>query len=236
MLFLQLVENDLKKYFSLAISVDCAVFGFDDDDLKILLIERGEDPYDGYWALPGNLVSKDENINSAVDRVLLELTGLEDIYFDQVKTFGEVDRHPLGRVITIAYNSLVKISDYKLNPSSFANEAKWISVSKAKNLAFDHKEILNACLDKLQKSVRVKPIGFELLPKQFTLSVLQSLYEAILNVELDKRNFRKKILQMNFLKDTGILQQNVSHRPAKLFEFDENKYKMLIEKGFHFEV
>lgn len=230
------MKNELKKYYSLAVSVDCAVFGFDDDDLKILLIERGEEPYSGYWALPGNLVSLDENINAAVDRVLFELTGLKDIYFDQVKTFGKVDRHPDGRVITIAYNTLVKISDYKLNPSSFANEAKWISISKAKNLAFDHKEILDACLDKLQRSVRVKPIGFELLPKQFTLTELQSLYEAILNVELDKRNFRKKILQMNFLKDTNILQQNVSHRPAKLFEFDENKYKSLIDKGFHFEV
>lgn len=225
-----------KEFFKLAVSVDCVVFGFDDDDLKILLIERGEDPYKGYWALPGDLVSIDEEIDTAVNRVLFDLTGLKDIYFDQVQTFGKVDRHPQGRVFTVAYNTLVKISDYKLNPSSFATEAKWISVSKATNLAFDHKEILQSCLDELRRSIKSKPIGFELLPELFTLSELQSLYEAILNVELDKRNFRKKILQMNFLKDTNTIQQNVSHRPAKLFEFDENSYKLLIEKGFHFEI
>ena len=224
------------EYFKIAISVDCVVFGFDEEDLKILLIERGEEPFDGFWALPGDLVKPDEDLDGAVNRVLLELTGLKDVYFDQVHSFGEVDRHPLGRVITVAYNTLIKISDYKLNPSSFAKEAKWISVSKAINLAFDHKNILNKCLETLRKSIRVKPVGFELLPSQFTLTQLQSLYEAILEVELDKRNFRKKILQMNFLKDTGEMQQNVSHRPAKLFEFDEVRYKKLIKEGFNFEI
>lgn len=230
------MEHLGKEFFKLAVSVDCVVFGFDDDDLKILLIERGEDPFKGFWALPGNLVAPDENLNDSVNRVLLELTGLKDIYFDQVHTFGEVDRHPQGRVLTIAYNTLVKISDYKLNPSSFAKEAKWISVSKAKNLAFDHKNILKKCFDELKRSVRTKPIGFELLPKQFTLSELQTLYEVILEVTLDKRNFRKKILQMNFLLDTDILQENVSHRPAKLYEFDEIKYKKLTDRGFNFEI
>lgn len=230
------MEHIGKEFFKLAVSVDCVVFGFDDDDLKILLIERGEDPFKGFWALPGNLVAPDENLDDSVNRVLLELTGLKDIYFDQVYTFGEVKRHPQGRVLTIAYNTLVKISDYKLNPSSFANEAKWISVSKAKNLAFDHKNILDVCLEELRRSIRVKPIGFELLPKHFTLTELQSLYEAIVNVTLDKRNFRKKILQMDFLKDTKIMQQNVSHRPAKLYEFDEERYNSLVKKGFHFEI
>lgn len=225
-----------KNFFSLAVSVDCAVFGFDDDDLKILLIERGEEPFNGFWALPGNLVAPNENLDNAVNRVLFELTGLKDLYFDQVRAFGKINRHPQGRVITIAYNTLVKISDYKLNPSSFATEAKWISVSKAKKLAFDHNKILKSCLEELQRSVRVKPIGFELLPKHFTLTELQSLYEAILRVTLDKRNFRKKILQMDFLKDTNTMQQNVSHRPAKLYEFDEKRYNSLIKKGFNFEV
>lgn len=225
-----------EEYFKFAVSVDCVVFGFDNDDLKILLIERGQNPFKGYWALPGNLVSPSENLDVAVNRVLFELTGLKDLYFHQVNTFGDINRHPQGRVVTVAYNTLVKISDYKLNPSSFANEAKWISVSKATNLGFDHKEILNSCLNELRRSVKVKPIGFELLPQLFTLSELQSLYEAILNVELDKRNFRKKILQMNFLKDTDTMQQNVSHRPAKLYEFDEKKYNLLKEKGFNFEI
>lgn len=230
------VLESLKKYYSLAISVDCVVFGFDEEGLKILLIERGEDPFKGFWALPGNLVAPDEDLKTSVHRVAKELTGLENLYFEQVEAFGSVDRHPDGRVITVAYYTLVKISDYKLNPSSFANEANWFSISKINKLAFDHKEILHSCFKRLKKSVRVKPIGFELLPKQFTLSELQSLYEAILEVELDKRNFRKKILLMDFLKDTKILQQNVSHRPAKLYEFDEIKYNKLIESGFLFEL
>ena len=230
------MKEELKKYYTLAVSVDCVVFGFDEEGLKILLIERGEEPFEGYWALPGNLVSPDEDLISSVNRVNKELTGIENLYFEQVEAFGSVDRHPDGRVITVAYYTLVKISDYKLNPSSFANEAKWFNLSKVSKLAFDHKEILASCFEKLKKSVRIKPIGFELLPKQFTLSELQNLYEAILEVELDKRNFRKKILQMDFLKDTNTLQQNVSHRPAKLYEFDEIKYKSLIEGGFLFEV
>jgi 8-oxo-dGTP diphosphatase len=229
------LNEELKKYFTLAVSIDCVVFGFDGSELKVLLIERSEDPYKGMWALPGNLLSPQKDLNSSVNKVLFELTGLSDLYFEQVETFGEVKRHPFGRVLTVSYYTLVKISDYKLNPSSFAAEAKWFEISKVKKLAFDHNMILKSCFGRLQKSVRIKPIGFELLPPLFTLSELQALYESILGLELDKRNFRKKILQMNFLNDTGSMQQNVSHRPAKLFEFDERKYNHLINNGFNFE-
>lgn len=230
------MKNELKKYFTLALSIDCVVFGFDGEDLKVLLIERGEEPFKDKWALPGNLLSPDKDLNSSVNKVLFDLTGLSDLYFEQVETFGEIDRHPLGRVLTTCYYTLVKISDYKLNPSSFASEAKWFSVSKVKNLAFDHNKILSTAFQRLKKSVRIKPIGFELLPPHFTLSELQALYESILGLELDKRNFRKKILHMNFLRDTENMQQNVSHRPAKLFEFDEKKYNELKNKGFNFEL
>ena len=217
-------------------SIDCVVFGFDGEDLKVLLIERNEEPYKDFWALPGDLLSPYEDLNSSVNKVLKDLTGLTGLYFEQVETFGEVDRHPLGRVITTSYYTLVKISDYKLNPSSFAAEAKWFSIKNIKDLAFDHNKILRTCFNQLKKSVRIKPIGFELLPPHFTLTELQSLYEAILGIELDKRNFRKKILQMNFLIDTGNMQENVSHRPAKLFEFDEKKYNELKNSGFNFEL
>ncbi|MCB0760029.1 MAG: NUDIX hydrolase [Flavobacteriales bacterium] len=231
-----MVEAHLQKYFSFAFSIDCVVFGFDGNDLKVLLIERGEDPFNGYWALPGDLVAPDEDLEVSVNRVLKELTGLSNLYFEQVETFGEVDRHPLGRVLTTGYYTLVKISDYQLNPSSFASEARWFKVSDAVNLAFDHNKILDSCVSRLQKSVRTRPIGFELLPPSFTLTELQGLYEAILNIKLDIRNFRKKILQMHFLKETGNLQENVSHRPAKLYQFDEEQYNLLKSKGFNFEV
>jgi 8-oxo-dGTP diphosphatase len=238
----QLFENtsimnaSLKEYFTMALSVDCVVFGFDDEGLKVLLIERSADPFNGYWALPGDLVHPNKDLKESVNEVLYNLTGLSDLYFEQVETFGEVKRHPFGRVITASYYTLVKISDYKLNPSSFAKEAQWILLSDVGQLAFDHNSILNSCLNRLMTSVRINPIGFELLPKMFTLSELQSLYEAILGETLDTRNFRKKVAKMNILKDTKKTQKSVSHRPAKLFSFDEEKYYQLKKTGFNFEL
>ena len=229
------MEEQLKKYFTLAFSIDCVVFGFDGSDLKVLLIERGAQPYEDFWALPGDLVHPEEDLSASVNRVLKDLTGLSNLFFEQVETFGKVERHPLGRVLTTGYYTLVKISDYQLNPSSFASEAKWFNVKNVKELAFDHNEILDSCFRQLQKTVRIQPIGFELLPPHFTLTELQTLYEAILGLKMDTRNFRKKILQMKFLKETGKLQENVSHRPAKLFEFDKAKYDSLKSKGFNFE-
>ncbi len=220
----------------LSLSVDSVIFGFDDEELKILLIKRGEDPYNNMWALPGDLARLDEHLDASVARVLKELTGLSDVFMEQVKTFGDLGRHPLGRVVTVAYYSLIKISDYNLNPSSFATEARWHSVTKVSELAFDHNRILAACKERLQQSVRVRPIGFELLPRFFTLRELQSLYQAVLQQQFDTRNFRKKILSMNLLQDTGNLQSSVSHRPAKLFQFDEERYQMLKSKGLVFEL
>lgn len=230
------MNESLRKYFSFAVSIDCVVFGFDGEDLKVLLIERSSDPYKDYWALPGDLLEPEKDLNSSVNKVLKDLTGLNGLYFEQVETFGETDRHPLGRVITTSYYTLVKVSDYELNPASFAAEAKWFSIDKIGQLAFDHNKILNSCIDQLKRSVRVKPIGFELIPQQFTITELQKLYEAVYGVELDKRNFRKKIFQMDFLINTGLMQENVSHRPAKLFEFDEKRYVELKKRGFNFEI
>ena len=214
------------------------IFGFDEGDLKVLLIKRGAHLFQGMWSLPGDLVYPNEDLETAANRVLEELTGLKKVYLEQVHTFGAVDRHPLGRVITVAYFSLVKISDFPLMPASWAEKAKWHSVAHAQKmeLAFDHSEILNTCFNALKQRVKTRPVGFELLPPKFTLTQLQHLYEAVLRSRLDKRNFRKKILSMNLLEDKEELQEGVPHRPAKLYQFDKRKYHEFEAEGFVFEL
>ena len=224
------------EYVKTAISVDNVIFGFDEGDLKVLLIKRGAAPYDGMWALPGDLVNPKEDIDAACTRVLSELTGIQNVFLEQVHTFGRVDRHPLGRVITVAYIALIKIADYQLTPASFAQQASWHSFSRVGDLAFDHNEILTACYYALRQKVRIKPIGFELLPERFTLTQLQHLYEAVLETDLDKRNFRKKITSMTLLTVTFETQDNVSHRPAKLYQFDKSRYKQFVTNGFIFDI
>lgn len=226
----------LDNFFKSATTVDNVIFGFDDGDLKVLLITRGEAPYMDKWALPGYFIYPNEDLDAAAERVLEELTGLKKVYLEQVKTFGAVNRHPFGRVITIAYFSLIKISSYKVQAASIAQKAKWFSISEAKDLAFDHNEILNACFQRLKWLIRLRPVGFELLPPKFTLTELQHLYEAILETELDKRNFRKKILSMNLLIDLDEIQEGVAHRPARLYRFDKEKYQEFLNEGFSFEL
>lgn len=228
--------NEFNEYFKSAFTVDNVIFGFDEGDLKVLLIKRGEEPYQGKWALPGYFVYPTEDLDTAAKRVLEELTGLRNVYLEQVKTFGTVDRHPFGRVITVAYFSLVKISHYTIQPSSIARKAKWHSISEVENLAFDHDEILEACFNRLKWSVRSRPVGFELLPPKFTLTELQHLYEAILETDLDKRNFRKKILTMDLLVDLDETQEGVAHRPARLYRFDRKRYEQFLAEGFNFEL
>ena len=190
----------IKNNFSYSVSVDCVIFGYDETSLKVLLIKRGVDPYSDFWALPGDLVHPKENTEEAVKRVLKDLTGLNNVFTEQVKTFGDIGRHPLGRVFTISHYSLLRIDEYDLSPtnknnspSSYSLEAKWHNVNRIGELAFDHNKIFAACKEKLIKNAKTKPVGFELLPDQFTLSDLQNLYEAILEKKFDKRNFRKKI-------------------------------------------
>ena len=227
---------DLDNFFKSAITVDNVIFGFDEGDLKVLLIKRGEEPFNGSWALPGYFVNENEDLETAAKRVLEELTGLRNVFLEQVKTFGRVDRHPLGRAITVAYFSLLKINDFPVQPASIAQKAHWHSVADVKRLAFDHDEILDSCFQRLKLSVRSRPIGFELLPPKFTLTELQHLYEAILETDLDKRNFRKKILSMDLLIDLGETQAGVAHRPAKLYKFDKEKYRQFQAEGFIFEL
>ena len=228
--------TEFDNFFKSAFTVDNVIFGFDEGDLKVLLIERGEEPHEGMWALPGYFVYQHEDLDAAAKRVLEELTGLRNVYLEQVKTFGAVNRHPFGRVITVAYFSLVKISDFTPQPASIALKTRWHSVAQVKELAFDHEQILDACFQRLKWLVRLRPVGFELLPPKFTLTELQHLYEAILETGLDKRNFRKKILSMDLLIDLEETQEGVAHRPARLYRFDRKKYEEFQAEGFTFEL
>jgi 8-oxo-dGTP diphosphatase len=219
-----------------SVTVDCVVFGLDEGDLKVLLIERGEPPFRGKWALPGGFVRMDESLDQAARRELKEETGLSDVFLEQLYTYGQVTRDPRGRVISVAYYALVNLSGRALHASTDASSAAWFAVSDMPSVAFDHADILARALLRLKGKVRYEPIGFELLPAKFTLSQLQRLYETVLERELDKRNFRKKILSMGILVETDEIQQDVAHRAARLYRFDEERYKRLRKKGFNFEV
>lgn len=225
--------KNFDSYFKSAFTVDNVIFGFDEGDLKVLLIKRKEAPYVSQWALPGYFVLPDEDLDTAAIRVLKQLAGIENVYLEQVKSFGTIDRHPLGRVITVAYFSLVKIANFSPFPDNdVAEEVKWFSLSSIKNLAFDHKKMIAECFLRLKKQVHAQPFGCELMPPKFTLTELQHLYEAILETALDKRNFRKKILSTNLLIDTTETQEGVAHRPAKLYQFDSIKYDKFLREGF----
>jgi 8-oxo-dGTP diphosphatase len=229
-----------QEFFQTALTVDNIILGFDEADLKVLLIKRGTEPYMDAWALPGDFMYPTEELDSSASRILEELTGIKNVYLEQVHTFGTVGRHPLGRVVTVAYLSLIKIDAYTITPASFAQKAQWHSISKVPMLAFDHNTILDNCLEALKQRIRVRPIGFELLPPKFTLTELQHLYEAILELDeekgLDKRNFRKKILSMDFIVDLNESQEGVAHRPARLYQFDKEKYEKFLSEGFNFEL
>ncbi|SMO79212.1 NUDIX hydrolase [Solitalea koreensis] len=228
--------NELPKLHS-DFSVDCVIFGFDKGELKILLIERAEEPFKNFMALPGNFVYDNEDIDGAAGRILRELTSLSDIYLEQLYTFGEVNRHPQGRIITVAYFALIKVKKHILNPQvAFARKAEWYSVADVPALAFDHSKIFEKAYKRLQSKIRYQPIGFELLPEKFTLSQLQQLYEVILEKPIDKRNFRKKILSFGLLVELDEKQKNVSHRAAKLYKFNKSRYNNLKKMGFSFEL
>jgi 8-oxo-dGTP diphosphatase len=213
----------LDDHVRIAISVDCVIFGFDENELKVLLIRSDLKQFENKWSLLGDLVNSKEDIEEAAYRVLKERTGLDDLYLEQVRAFGGVKRHPSARVITIAFCSLINVQHYKLEIS--ANELHWHPVKSLGEMAFDHKQILDVCYAWLQKRVQEHPLGLSLLPKKFSLRELQNLYEAILGAKLDRRNFRKKFFSMDLLMDTGELEMNVSHRPGKLYRFNYEKYQ-----------
>lgn len=219
-----------------AVTVDIVVFGYDEADLKVLLIQRDRAPYRSKWALPGGFVEIDESIDDAARRELEEETGMSRVFLEQLYTFGAPKRDPRERVISVAHYALVKLTDHTVRAASDARNVAWFPVADLPALAFDHEEILEVALRRLKGKIRYEPIGFELLPQKFPLSELQRLYETILEQELDKRNFRKKILSMGLLADTEEIQQDVAHRAARLYRFDEAAYRRLKKAGFNFEL
>jgi len=222
--------TEIQDYFNMAVSVDCVIFGFDNDELKVLLIKSDLNEFKDRWSLLGDLVHPDEELDQAAYRVLKTRTGLDQVFMEQVQTFGGVHRHPAGRVITVAYYSLVNIEQNVLK--KHGNELHWHTLKNVQDLAFDHKEILQCCYERLKHKVIEQPVGFNLLPKKFSLRELQNLYEAILDVKLDRRNFRKKFLSMDLLIDLNEEEDDVPHRPARLYKFNFEKYDMKRKRYF----
>lgn len=226
------------EYERPALTVDCVVFGLDlaAAQLNVLLIERDAKPFAGEWALPGGFVNANEDLKVAARRELKEETGIHDVYLEQLYTFGAPCRDPRGWTISVAYYALVAPDAHALLASSDARRAAWFSAAKLPPLAFDHTQICAAGLARLRGKVSYAPIGFELLPKKFSLKQLQKMYEIILARDLDNRNFRKKILSFGVLQETTQTQHGVAHRAARLYKFDERKYKQLVKQGWNFEL
>lgn len=219
-----------------ALSIDCLIFGFKKGELDILLVQHGEGISKGRWALPGGWIKYDEGVTQAAVRLLRDLTGVSNIYMEQLAVFGDVDRYPNKRVITIGFFALVKPENYKLHAGFTASDARWFKLSEVPSLPYDHNKILNSGVRHLKHKVRHEPIGFNLLPRKFTLHQLQELYEAVLERKLDKPNFRRKLMNMNLLAPSKEKQKDVSHRAASLYKFDKKTYDKLKEKGFTFEL
>lgn len=217
------------------ITIDCVFFGFNKESLEVLLVQHAQGESKGKWGLLGGWLQLEESADDAAQRILYELTGLEDIYLEQLKAFTNPKRVLERRVVTIGYYTLVNREDYNIKASLKVFEAKWYKINEIPDLIFDHNEILDFSLLQLRNRVRQAPIGFNLLPEKFTLLQLMHLYEEILGIELDKSNFRRKILHMKLLTELDEKQKDVSHRAAKLYKFDAEMYKKLTEKGFNFE-
>jgi len=215
-------------YFNIAVSVDCVIFGYDKKELKVLLIKSDLEEFKTLWSLLGDFVRPDEDLDSASYRILKERTGLDDVYLEQVHSFGEVNRHPSGRVITTAYYSLIDIKHHQLKLTH--NELHWHKVDEIKQMAFDHKKILDTSLARLREQVMEHPIIFNLLPEKFSLRELQGLYQAILGYNLDRRNFRKKIANKNWLVDLDEMENDVPHRPGKLYKAKIQMRKKQVKK------
>lgn len=217
------LQTEVQSINRVALSVDCVIFGFDENKLKVLLIRSDLKKYQNKLSLLGDLVKPEEDLDTSAYRILKQRTGLNDLYLEQVHTFGEVGRHPAGRVVSVAYCSLINVQHHRLK--ILENEIHWHEIEGMPELLFDHKKIFDTCYAWLQKRVQEHPLGFSLLPNKFSLRELQNLYEAILNKKLDRRNFRKKFFSMDFLVDMGEEEQNVPHRPGRLYKFDYEKYE-----------
>jgi ADP-ribose pyrophosphatase YjhB (NUDIX family) len=228
-----------KHYYSehptFHVAVDCIIFGFDQGELKLLIHKRQFEPARGEWSLFGGFVQEGESLDAAANRILFELTGLKKIYMEELQTYGEVNRDPAGRVISVAYYALIPARDFSEATSSKYG-ATWVSLDNLPALIMDHNLMVEKGLRRLKRRAASQPIGFELLPGEFTMPQLQALYEAIYQEELDKRNFRKKIQSMNVLIKLDTKDKSTSRKGAFLYRFDKKKYQRLVEGGDHFTI
>ncbi|WP_430815532.1 NUDIX hydrolase [Carboxylicivirga sp. RSCT41] len=232
--------DDKKKYCyeypRPSVTTDCTIFGFDGIDLQILLIKRGIEPFKGQWALPGGFVQMDETTEECARRELEEETGVKELFLEQLYTFSDVNRDPRGRVITVSYFALIKSTDFKLIGGDDASDAQWFPINQVPSLAFDHDRILRVAHDRLKGKIKYEPIGFELLEEVFTIPQLQRLYEAILGIQVDRRNFNRKIMSLDILEPIENKMDGVGHKGARQFRFDREKYQALKSRGFNFEI
>lgn len=225
--------SSYKSHQKILVAVDCIIFGFDGRQLKALLIKRGFEPEKGKWSLMGGFVGRNESAEQAATRVLYQLTGMNNIYMEQLATFSDVNRDSAGRVISIAYFALINIADYS-EQLQLEHEAKWFQLNRIPPLIFDHRKMMKKAKERLQEKVVAHPIGFELLPTKFTLPQLQNLYEAIYEVPLDKRNFTKKMLSLGVLNKLNEKEKESSRKGAFYYVFDSMKYKKLQSGGIRF--
>lgn len=222
-----------KKLDTFLLAVDCIIFGFDGNVLKALFIKRDIEPMAGKWSLMGGFVNNEESVDAAAMRVLTKLTGLRNIFMEQLFCYGETNRDPGGRVVSIAYFALINIEDHSAELQEEHN-AKWFTFDKIPRLVFDHRDMLELARERLRQKVANHPIGFELLPPRFTLPQLQNLYEAIYDVPFDKRNFNRKILGLEILKKLDEKDKLSSRKGAFYYVFDKEKYKKLESEGIKF--
>lgn len=217
-------HQNYTKYKHAVIAVDPVIFALINNQLNVLLVKMKKTPYANAWAAPGGLVKSDESLENAVQRLVAAKTGIKhEAHFEQLYTFGRVNRDPFGRVVSVAYLALIRSDRVQLKTTGEYQEIKWFPVSKLPRLAYDHEEIVDVAIDRLQKRLGYTNIVRSLLPERFSLTDLQSAYESILNKKLDKRNFRKKILALKLVKETGVKEENKAYRPAALYEFSHDK-------------
>ena len=221
---------------SIKLTVDAVVFGYEEGKISVLLIRRKYDPYKGQWAIPGGFVKNNESLEDSVERELYEETGIKINYLEQLYSFGKLDRDPRGRVVSIAYFGLVRPNTFKIIASTDAEEVAWFSIDELPKLAFDHEEILKIAIERLQGKITYEPIGFELLDKKFPFSDLEKLYTTLLGRDIDRRNFRKKIIGLNVLDELDEKVSKGSGRPANLFQFNKKRYFQLKKEGIIFEI
>ena len=214
----------------LAVALDCIIFGFDQEGLKLLLVERAIEPEKGRWALMGGLLQNNESLDEAAQRVLHELTGLHDIYLEQLLAFGEVNRDPVERIVSVAYYALINIQQHDRElVRQFG--AQWFPADQVPELIFDHNRMVEAARERLRLKASHQPIGFELLPEKFTMPELQRLYEAIYDTTLDKRNFQRRILAMDIIERLDEKQRGTSKKGAYLYRFNQEKYDATVKEG-----